>query len=120
MSKKSKIQIKRAYDAAAPGDGRRFLVDHLWPRGIKKEKLKIESWLRSVSPSDKLRNWFKHDPEKWSEFQRRYHAELDKKPETWQPLVQAAKTGAVTLVFGARDVEHNNAVALKAYLDKKI
>ncbi|HTV48979.1 MAG TPA: DUF488 family protein [Phycisphaerae bacterium] len=120
MPKHPKIQIKRAYDPTAVGDGRRFLVDHLWPRGVTKVKLKVESWLRSVSPSDKLRKWFNHDPARWDGFQQRYHAELDKKPATWQPLLDAAKSGNITLVFGARDIQHNNAIALKVYLEKKI
>jgi uncharacterized protein YeaO (DUF488 family) len=101
------IAIKRAYDPTAKSDGRRFLVDHLWPRGIKKEALQVESWVKLVSPSDALRKWFGHEPAKWKEFQHRYFAELDKKPETWQPLLQAAQKDDITLVFGARDTEHN-------------
>jgi uncharacterized protein YeaO (DUF488 family) len=114
------IQVKRAYDKPAASDGTRFLVDHLWPRGIKKEALKIESWIRPVSPSTELRQWFGHEPAKWKEFQHRYFAELDQKPETWEPLMQAARKGNITLVFSARDTEHNNAVALKDYLDKHL
>ena len=114
------IAIKRAYDPAAKSDGRRFLVDHLWPRGIKKEALRVESWMRPVSPSGRLCKWFKHDPKKWKEFRRRYFAELDNKPETWQPLLEAAQAGKITLVYGARDTECNNAVVLKAYLDKEL
>ncbi len=113
------IAVKRAYEPVAKNDGRRFLVDHLWPRGVKKETLSVESWLKSVSPSDALRKWFKHDPAKWSEFQRRYFAELDKNPEAWQPLLRAAQEQDITLVFSARDAQHNNAVALKAYLETK-
>jgi uncharacterized protein YeaO (DUF488 family) len=94
------------------------LVDHLWPRGIKKESVK--NWNREVAPSDQLRKWFKHDPAKWEEFQRRYFAELDDKPETWDPLLQACREGDVTLLYGARDTEHNNAVALRSYLEKKL
>jgi uncharacterized protein YeaO (DUF488 family) len=114
------IALQRAYDPAKKSAGPRFLVDHLWPRGLKKEALQVQSWVKAVSPSDELRNWFGHDPAKWREFQRRYAAELDRKPETWQPLLQAAQAGDITLVYGARDTEHNNAVALKAYLEKKM
>jgi uncharacterized protein YeaO (DUF488 family) len=114
------ITIKRSYDPPAKSDGRRFLVDHLWPRGVKKDSLKVESWLKPVSPSDSLRKWFNHDPAKWKEFQRRYFAELDKKPETWKPLLLAAQSDGLTLVFSARDPLHNNAAALKAYLEKEL
>lgn len=114
------IQVKRVYDKSAKGDGIRFLVDHLWPRGLNKEALKVKSWIRAVSPSNELRKWFGHEPAKWKEFQRRYFAELNKKPETWKPLLQAAQTGEITLVFSARDTEHNNAVALKSYLEKQL
>lgn len=114
------IQVKRAYESVEKDDGLRFLVDHLWPRGVKKEALHAKAWLKEVSPSNRLRDWFGHEPEKWKEFQRRYFAELDAKPETWQPLVEAARHGDITLVFGARDIEHNNAVALKSYLEKHL
>lgn len=114
------IELKRAYDSPGGSAGSRFLVDHLWPRGIKKEALHVESWVKDVSPSDKLRKWFGHDPAKWTEFERRYFAELDKAPTAWQPLLQAAQTGDITLVYGARDREHNNAVALKAFLEGKM
>ena len=114
------IRVKRAYESPAATDGVRFLVDHLWPRGLKKEKLKVKSWIKDVSPSNELRNWFGHDPAKWEEFQRRYSVELDQKPETWEPLLQAVREGDVTLVFSARDEEHNNAVALKSYLENRL
>ena len=114
------IRLKRAYDPVERSDGTRFLVDHLWPRGVKKADLAVQSWAKAVAPSDQLRNWFGHDPAKWKEFERHYFAELNKKPETWQPLLQAARAGDITLVFGARDTERNNAVALKAYLEKKM
>lgn len=112
------IRVKRVYASAAANDGARFLVDQLWPRGLKKEAVKLDGWARDVSPSNGLRKWFGHDPEKWDEFQRRYFAELDRKPEAWQPLLQSARRGDVTLVFSARDEEHNNAVALRNYLLK--
>ncbi len=114
------ITVKRVYEGPSASDGTRFLVDHLWPRGLKKEAVKVQSWIKAVSPSDKLRTWFGHDPAKWKEFQRRYFAELDKRPEAWQALLEAARRGDITLVFSARDTEHNNAVALKAYLDKRL
>ena len=112
------IKVKRVYEAAAAGDGARFLVDHLWPRGLKKEAVKMKAWLKDVSPSTELRKWFGHDPKKWAAFQRRYFAELKKKPEALKPLKEAAKEGDVTLLYGAKDTEHNNAVALKGYLEK--
>jgi uncharacterized protein YeaO (DUF488 family) len=114
------IQIKRVYEAAAKTDGGRFLVERLWPRGMKKETLQMTSWLKEVAPSETLRRWFNHDPAKWKEFQRRYRVELDGKPEAWQPLLDAAESDDVTLLFSARDLEHNNAVTLKAYLDKQL
>ena len=114
------IGVKRVYEPPAAGDGTRVLVDHLWPRGLKKEQVKVKSWLRDVSPSNELRHWFGHEPAKWEEFQRRYFAELDKKPDAWEPLLEAARAGAITLVFSARDTEHNNAVALKRYLEKRL
>ena len=113
------IFVKRVYDPPAPGDGRRFLVDRLWPRGVKKEALKLDGWLKEVAPSDELRRWFGHDPAKWEEFQQRYFAELEAKPEAWRPLLEAARKGTVTLLFSARDEAHNNAVALKAFLERK-
>ncbi len=113
------IKIKRAYDPVEENDDPRFLVDRMWPRGLKKERLKMEAWLKAVAPSDQLRRWFNHEPAKWNEFHRRYSAELDAKPETWLPLLQTAQTGDVTLLFGARDKEHNNAVVLRAYLIKR-
>lgn len=114
------IRLKRAYDPAARNDGARYLVDRLWPRGVKKEALKLEGWLQEVAPSDGLRRWFGHDPKKWEEFRRRYSAELDRNAEAWVPLLEAARRGTVTLLFSARDPEHNNAVALKAYLERKL
>lgn len=110
------IALKRAYEKAATADGIRFLVERLWPRGIKKTELRIDAWLKDVAPSDALRRWFVHDPKKWPEFRRRYFAELDRHPEAWNPIRGASRHGLVTLVYSARDTEHNNAVALKEYL----
>lgn len=114
------IQIKRVYEPAAESDGKRFLVERLWPRGIKKEALQMSAWLKDVAPSHELRQWFNHDPAKWKEFQNRYRAELNDKPEAWQPLLAAVKTGAVTLLFSAHDLEHNNALVLKACLEEQL
>ena len=113
------IALKRAYDSVSRTDGRRFLVERLWPRGASKAKLRVEAWLKEVGPSTELRKWFSHDPGKWSEFRRRYFHELDSRPEAWQPIVSAARHGRVTLVYSSHDTEHNNAVALQEYLQAK-
>jgi uncharacterized protein YeaO (DUF488 family) len=110
------IQLKRVYDPIAPEDGRRFLDDRLWPRGIKRENLALEAWIKEVAPSDNLRNWFAHDPAKGDGFCRRYFAELDDKPEIWRIFPDTAHQGNITLLFGAKDIRHDNAVALKLYL----
>jgi uncharacterized protein YeaO (DUF488 family) len=112
----SMIKVKRAYDSVEPEDGIRFLVDRLWPRGIRKEEMKVSAWLKDVAPSTDLRRWFGHDPAKWNEFRRRYFSELEKDPNVWRPIVEAQKNGAVTLVYGANDEAHNNAVALRDFL----
>ena len=114
------IRVKRVYEPASKNDGKRFLVERLWPRGVKKQALKMDQWLKEAAPGDELRRWFNHDPAKWKEFQRRYRAELADEPAHWEPLLQAAEHGDVTLLFSARDLEHNNAVVLKAYLDKRL
>lgn len=114
------IKVKRVYDPVEPDDGKRFLVERLWPRGVKKEALPMDGWLREVAPSDRLRRWFGHDPRKWEEFRRRYFAELEAHPEAWRPLLEAARAGNVTLLFSARDVAHNNAVALRDFLEAKL
>ena len=110
------IRIERAYAPHHGARGARFLVDRVWPRGVKKDDLHLRDWLREVAPSDRLRKWFAHDPDRWAEFERRYFAELDGKRDALAPLVLAAKRGDVTLVFGAKDEEHNNAIALRDYL----
>ncbi len=114
------IRVKRAYDPASKEDGTRFLVERLWPRGIKKENLQVKDWLKDVAPSTQLRQWFQHDPAKWDEFRHRYFRELEKNPDAWEPLLARARRGRVTLVYSAHDTEHNNAVALKEFLDQKI
>lgn len=111
------IRTARVYERPG-GDGlSRFLVDGLWPRGIRKADLGAE-WLRQVAPSADLRRWFHHDPQRWPEFVRRYHAELDERGEALAPLLAAARAGDVVLLHAASDVEHNNAVALAAYLER--
>jgi uncharacterized protein YeaO (DUF488 family) len=112
------IKVKRTYDPPEPDDGARFLVDRLWPRGVRKEDLHLDGWLKDVAPSDDLRRWFSHDPAKWEEFQRRYFAELEGKAQALRPIRDAARQGNVTLLYTARDVEHNNAVALRVYLER--
>lgn len=113
------IQIKRAYDPPAKTDGTRLLVERLWPRGIKKEALKMDAWLKDVAPSTELRKWFSHDPVKWPEFQRRYRAELAGHPAAWQPILDADAKGTVTLLYTSHDAEHNNVVALRAFLQER-
>ena len=111
-----KLQIKRTYDPPARSDGHRILVERLWPRGVRKDKLKLDAWMREVAPSTALRKWFAHDPKKWSEFRRRYFAELDNNPEAWEPILVQARKSGVTLLFSSKDAEHNNVVALRDYL----
>ncbi len=112
------LKTKRVYESVETSDGARFLVDRLWPRGIKKEKLKMEAWLKDVAPSPNLRKWFAHDPAKWQEFQQRYRAELESNPDAWKPILEPAKQGDVTLLYSARDTEHNNALLLKEFLEE--
>jgi uncharacterized protein YeaO (DUF488 family) len=114
------IRLKRVYDKPAPDDGVRFLVERLWPRGIRKEDLPMDAWAKEAGPSTELRKWFAHDPAKWDEFQRRYFAELDTRPEAWEAVQRAAAHGTVTLLYSSHDAEHNNAVALGRYLEAKI
>jgi uncharacterized protein YeaO (DUF488 family) len=111
-----RVAIKRVYEPAADDDGRRILVDRLWPRGLSKEKAAVDLWLKEVAPSSDLRKWFGHDPEKWSEFQRRYRAELDSNDEAVQALKQAIGKGKATLLYGAHDERHNQAVVLRDML----
>ena len=114
------LKVKRIYESTEVSDGVRFLVERLWPRGMKKEKLNMEAWLKDVAPSDSLRRWFEHDPLKWSEFQKRYRAELDDNPNTWEPILEAIERGNVTLLYSAHDTEHNNALVLKSFLEEHL
>lgn len=114
------IHIKRVYEEPAPSDGARFLVERLWPRGMKKEALELDAWLKEVSPSPELRKWFSHDPAKWDEFRRRYAAELDENRDALQPLLDAARKGDVTLLYAAKDTKHNSALLLKDFLEKAL
>ena len=110
------VQIRRAYDQPRRGDGYRVLVDRVWPRGVSKDDLKLDEWRKEIAPSTRLRKWFGHDPERWAGFQERYFAELELKQDAVRDLVKRARQGRITLVYGARDPEHNQAVALGAYL----
>lgn len=112
------IRLKRAYDEPSKQDGTRILVDRVWPRGLKKEQAQIDHWLRDIAPSTELRQWFGHDPDKWPQFKQRYFRELNKNSAAVAELRQLAGDGRVTLVFSAKDERHNNAVALKEYLQQ--
>jgi uncharacterized protein YeaO (DUF488 family) len=114
------IRLKRAYVPAARGDGRRVLVERLWPRGVSKAELRIDDWMKDVAPSTALRRWFGHKPARWPEFRSRYFAELRAHPATWQPLLAASRRGRVTFVYAAHDTERNGAVALKAFLERRL
>jgi uncharacterized protein YeaO (DUF488 family) len=114
------MQLKRAHEKPSEADGERFLVERLWPRGVKKSSLPIAAWLKDAAPSTELRKWFSHDPAKWKTFRERYFAELESRPEVWQQLVEAARKGTVTLIYSSHDAEHNNAAALKEFVEKKM
>jgi uncharacterized protein YeaO (DUF488 family) len=113
------LKLKRAYEPVSKGDGIRFLVERLWPRGLSKRQLHLDAWLKEVGPTTALRQWFGHDPEKWPRFRARYFRELDSRPESWRPIRAAARGHVVTLVYSSHDERHNNAVALKEYLQAK-
>ena len=117
--RRPRIAVKRAYEPPAATDGRRVLVDRIWPRGVSKDALRLDAWVREVAPSTRLRTWFGHDPARWDEFRRRYGAELDARPDLVARLLEACGRGRATLVFAARDADHNNAVALQAYLARR-
>ena len=118
--RKPGIKLKRAYDPVASADGTRFLVERLWPRGVKKTAMHVQAWLKDVAPSSALRRWFGHDPKKWDEFRRRYFRELSANADALEPILKAARGGPVTLVYSSHDMEHNNAVALKDYVEARM
>ena len=112
------IWLKRAYDKPEPMDGTRVLVDRLWPRGLKKEDARLNVWLKEIAPSDDLRKWFGHDTDKWDEFKKRYAGELKGNEEAVKKLREIIEGGRVTLIYGAKDEQHNNAVVLKQYMEE--
>jgi uncharacterized protein YeaO (DUF488 family) len=114
------IKIQRVYDYQPDPTLVCFLVDRIWPRGIKKERLQACSWYKEAAPSNDLRKWYSHDPQRWEEFQRRYFSELDAHPEAWQPLLEAARQGDILLLYSTRETELNNAVALAKYLQSRL
>ncbi|HYB20366.1 MAG TPA: DUF488 domain-containing protein [Thermodesulfobacteriota bacterium] len=111
------IKIKRIYDPPSPGDGQRILVDRLWPRGMKKEEAHIDEWLKEISPSNELRKWYSHDPAKWPEFKRRYRAEISRETDLLKRIKNEGKKGTVTLLFSSKELELNNATALKEIVE---
>lgn len=113
------IKTKRVYEKPASGDGMRILIDRLWPRGLSKGTAQIDKWLKDTAPSDSLRRWFGHDPTKWKEFRKRYFAELDGKSDIWRGLLECAQRDVITLLYAAKDSEHNNAIALKQFLESR-
>jgi uncharacterized protein YeaO (DUF488 family) len=114
------IYTRRVYEAEEQRKGKVFMVDRIWPRGVRKSELKIDGWLKEAAPSTELRQWFHHQPERWQEFRKRYYEELDRTPEAWEPILRAAQGGDVTLLYGSKDSERNNAVALKTYLERAL
>jgi uncharacterized protein YeaO (DUF488 family) len=120
MGRTALIKLKRVYEAPDAADGKRFLVERLWPRGVKKSSLPIAGWLKDAAPTTELRKWFSHDPKRWNEFQSRYRAELEARPEAWMQLMEAARKGTITLIYSSHDTEHNNAVALRDFLTAKL
>jgi len=113
------IKIKRIYDAPSDDDGIRILVDRLWPRGLSKEKAKVDLWFKEIAPSNELRKWYGHDPKKWTEFRKRYFNDLDMKRELVNQIVQKMKEGHVTLLYSSKEEKINNAAALKEYIGKR-
>jgi len=113
------VAVKRVYRAPAPDDGLRVLVDRLWPRGLSRERASLDRWMKELAPSHELRKWFGHDASRWDEFRRRYAEELDAQPELVEELVARTRAGRVTLLFSARDEQHNQAVALADHLARR-
>jgi uncharacterized protein YeaO (DUF488 family) len=112
------IKVKRIYESPTPGhgDGKRILIDRLWPRGLRKNEVIIDYWMKEIAPSSELRKWFGHDPAKWEEFKKRYRLELEGKKELLEEVRRDAGRGTVTILYGAKDTEHNNGVVLKEFL----
>lgn len=113
-----KVLIKRVYETPNGSDGKRVLVDRFWPRGLTKEKAKIDLWLKYIAPSNELRKWFGHDPLKWEEFKRRYTKEIKNNQKDFEELESVVKKGKVTILYSAKDEDHNNAVVVKELLEK--
>ena len=114
------IRLKRVYDRQESEDGPRYLVDRLWPRGMKKDDLPLDGWLKDVAPSAALRRWFGHDPGRWAEFCHRYYVELTENADAWRLLLEMARKQDITLLFSAHDMEYNNAVALRSFLEERL
>ncbi len=114
------LKIKRVYDPPSAGDGKRILIDRLWPRGLRKDNAKIDAWIKEAGPATELRKWFNHEPEKWKGFKQRFFAELDAKPDVVSEIIGLARKGTVTLLFGSKEERFNNAVALKEYLEARM
>ncbi len=119
-SKQITIRIKRVYDEPDEADERRILVDRLWPRGLSKDRAKVDVWMKEIAPSTELRRWYGHEPHKWAEFKRRYAAELDAKPGMVEDLLRQVRSGVVTFLYSSKEKQLNNAVALKEYLETLI
>ena len=114
------IKIKRVYDDPSRGDGKRILIDRLWPRGLKKEDAHIDEWLKEIAPSNELRKWFNHDPDKWVEFKKRFFTELQGRQDLVDGIISSARKGTVTLLFGSKEERFNNAVALQEYIEYRV
>ena len=116
---RDELKLKRVYETPRKDDGARILVDRLWPRGLTKEKAKVDLWLKEIAPSTELRKWFGHDPKKWQSFRQRYQSELKHHADQLKLLKSKVKEGTVTLIYGARDQEHNEALVLKQFLERR-
>ena len=119
MSRTSEFYVKRVYDAAAKSDGCRVLVDRIWPRNLTKDAAQLDAWIKDVAPSTELRQWFGHEPSKWAAFKRKYFRELDQHPAAIAEMLQLGSGRSLTLLFAAKDCAHNNAVALREYLEAR-
>ena len=114
------IRLRRAYDPPDPADGRRILIDRIWPRGVSKDQLRLDAWMKDIAPTSALRTWFGHAPSRWEAFRSRYARELDGRADAIEQLLALCRRGTVTLVFAARDTQHSNAVALREYLLRRL